>query len=57
MTIGSESILCLTQKLNAINTRLVESKGHLDHPEDLVFISGEQGAREAISAIESTIKT
>lgn len=34
---------------------LKENKGHLDHPEDLVFIDGMAGARSAIAAIEQTI--
>lgn len=49
----SESISNTLRTLEKIN--LVEAKGHLDHPEDLVFLGDIQGARQAISAIEQTI--
>ena len=46
----------LIGKLESIvQPRLVEAKGHLDHPEDLVFIEDEAGAKRAIQAIEATI--
>jgi hypothetical protein len=35
---------------------LKEGKGHLDHPEDLVFLGGSQGIRRAIQSIEQTVK-
>ena len=44
----------LINKLEAINT-LVEAKGHLDHPEDLVFLNDEEGAQRAINAIDATV--
>ena len=34
----------------------MEGKGHLDHPEDMIFLGGSQGALNAISAIEQTVK-
>jgi hypothetical protein len=51
----SESISNTLRKLEKIN--LVEGSGHLEHPEDLVFLGDEQGAREAIKQIENTIKS
>lgn len=33
-----------------------EAKGHLDHPEDLVFIDGISGAKRAVDSIQKTIK-
>ena len=35
---------------------LAEAKGHLDHPEDLVFLDGIQGAQRSIDAIVNTVK-
>ena len=51
----SESISNTLRTLEKIN--LVEAKGHLDHPEDLVFLGDVQGAKQAISAMEKTIAT
>lgn len=34
---------------------ILEDKGHLDHPEDLVFIHGKNGAIKALQSMESTI--
>jgi hypothetical protein len=36
---------------------LTEDKGHLDHPEDLVFLQGANGASKALSAIEKTVQS
>lgn len=33
---------------------ITEAKGHLDHPEDLVFLGGIDGARKAIAAVLET---
>ena len=49
----SESLSNTLRTLEKIN--LVEAKGHLDHPEDLVFLGDVEGARQAINAIEQTI--
>ena len=49
----SESLSNTLRTLEKIN--LVEAKGHLDHPEDLVFLGDVEGARQAISAMEQTI--
>ena len=50
----TESLSSLVKKLDTIN--LTEAKGHLDHPEDLVFLDDEAGARKAVQAIEQTIQ-
>jgi hypothetical protein len=44
----------LVEKLEKIN--IVEAKGHLDHPEDLVFLEGSKGASRALSTILSVAK-
>ena len=44
----------LVEKLEKIN--IVEAKGHLDHPEDLVFLEGGKGASRALSTILSVAK-
>ncbi len=49
-------IRSLLNKLEEINTVIVEAKGHLDHPEDLVFLDDEAGARRAIQAIVQTVE-
>ena len=52
----SESLALLKSRLDNIDKPLVvEAKGHLDHPEDLIFLDDEPGARRAISAIEATV--
>lgn len=52
----NESLRSLADKLNEIEKPLFEAKGHLDHPEDLVFLGGSQGAKNAVSAIVNTVK-
>ena len=54
MNLG-ESLAHLREKLDKIT--LVEGSGHLEHPEDLVFLQDEEGARNAIKQIENTIKS
>ena len=34
---------------------ITEDKGHLDHPEDLVFLNGVSGAKQAITSVLNTI--
>ena len=51
----SESLRQLAEKIDDINT-IVEGKGHLDHPEDLVFLGGSQGASRAVNSIVNTVK-
>ena len=50
----SESISQLVSKLESLS--LFEDKGHLDHPEDLIFLGGSQGAKRALDAIQATVK-
>lgn len=53
----AESLSLLTKKLeDIVQPQLNEAKGHLDHPEDLVFLEDEAGATRAIQAIEATIE-
>jgi len=42
--------------LSATKTPLREAKGHLDHPEDLIFLEGPAGAKRAVDAIVTTVK-
>ena len=51
----TEQLSALQKKLDSII--LVEASGHMDHPEDLVFLDDEPGARHALQQIESTIKS
>lgn len=51
----SEALAQLRNRLESIEQPIVEAKGHLDHPEDLVFLDDEAGARRAIDAIEATV--
>jgi len=57
----TESLSSLVQRLKSFdgqpNEIVVEAKGHLDHPEDLVFLDGVQGAQRALDSIANTIKT
>jgi hypothetical protein len=54
----SESLAQLKGILDQIDAPVItEAKGHLDHPEDLVFLNDAQGARQAIDAIEKTISS
>lgn len=50
------SLSTLTKKLNDIASIIVEAKGHLDHPEDLIFLGGGAGATQALNAIIATAK-
>ncbi len=50
-------ISSLLDRLHTISeSPLLEAKGHLDHPEDLVFIEGSSGARRALQAMIDTVK-
>ena len=44
----TESLSILKSKMEELS--LFEAKGHLDHPEDLVFLGGSQGATNAVNA-------
>lgn len=50
----SESLAILRDKVDEIAS-LKEGKGHLDHPEDLIFLDGSQGANRALQASIATI--
>jgi hypothetical protein len=43
-------------RLTAEHQALIEAKGHLDHPEDLVVLDGTAGANRALKAIQDTAK-
>lgn len=45
----------IRETINKLESVLIrEAKGHLDHPEDLVFLNGSAGASRAINAIMQT---
>ena len=50
----SESLALLRDKVNSLT--LTEDKGHLDHPEDLIFLGGVEGANRAVQAMLDTAK-
>jgi hypothetical protein len=52
----AESLSVLSSKLQSLEI-VKEDKGHLDHPEDLVFLGDVEGAKRALDAIQRTIKT
>jgi len=49
----SEYLRTLSDKFELI---INEDKGHLDHPEDLVFLNGTNGANRAIKAAQLTVQ-
>ena len=51
----AESLAILRDKVNQISS-LKEDKGHLDHPEDLIFLDGSAGANRALQASIATVK-
>ena len=52
----AESLASLRNKLETIDVLpLNEDKGHLDHPEDLVFLGDVTGANRAVDAIAKTV--
>ena len=50
----SESLSILKSKIDKLS--ITEAKGHLDHPEDLIFLDGTQGANRAVQACVDTVK-
>ena len=50
----SESLAILKSKIDQLS--ITEAKGHLDHPEDLIFLDGTQGANRAVQASVDTVK-
>jgi len=51
----SEALALLRNKVDNITNVIAEDKGHLDHPEDLIFLRGTQGANQAIQAMADTV--
>lgn len=53
----AESLSYLKNKLETLDqVPLVEDKGHLDHPEDMIFLGGSAGANDVINRIQATVK-
>jgi hypothetical protein len=52
----AESLRILTDKIESLKKPIVEAKGHMDHPEDLVFLQGSAGVQRAIQALIDTVK-
>ena len=52
-----EQLRELYNKITILNTVITEDKGHLDHPEDLIFLRGVQGANQAVQAMADTVAT
>jgi hypothetical protein len=50
-----ESLALLTTKIDQISNVITEDKGHLDHPEDLIFLRGVDGANQAVQAMADTV--
>ena len=51
----SESLAYLRNKVDSITNVITEDKGHLDHPEDLIFLRGVGGANQAVQAMADTV--
>jgi hypothetical protein len=51
----SESLALLASTIDQMSI-LEEDKGHLDHPEDLIFLGGSDGANRALQAAIDTVK-
>jgi hypothetical protein len=49
-------VTSLTHLVETIDTLSRPKKGHLDHPEDLIFLDGSSGATSAINSIINTVK-
>jgi hypothetical protein len=50
----AESLSLLKAQIEELS--LLEDKGHLDHPEDLIFLGGSAGAQRALQAAQATVK-
>ena len=50
----AETLALLKSKIDKLSIN--EDKGHLDHPEDLIFLGGSEGANRAIQATVATVK-
>jgi hypothetical protein len=53
---STESIRGLVARLESLNEEQELTKAHVEHPEDLVFQSGGQGAQQGLQAIVDTVK-
>ena len=52
-----QDIRDLVSKLESLNESIIkEDKGHLDHPEDAIFIGGSSYAKAAVNAIVATVQ-
>jgi hypothetical protein len=49
----AETLALLKSKIDKLSIN--EDKGHLDHPEDLIFLGGSEGANRAIQSIIATV--
>jgi hypothetical protein len=49
----SEALALLKSKIDKLSIN--EDKGHLDHPEDLIFLGGSEGANRAIQSTIATV--
>lgn len=56
LTESLSQLVSKLEKINIVEPVLAEAKGHLDHPEDLVFLGGSQGANQAVNAMVTTVK-
>jgi len=53
----SESLSFLADKIAQLSeSKFERDPAHIDHPEDMVFLGGSQGARNAVNALISTVK-
>lgn len=50
----SEALALLKSKIDKLSIN--EDKGHLDHPEDLIFLGGSAGANRALQSTIATVK-
>lgn len=50
----SEALALLKSKIDKLSIN--EDKGHLDHPEDLIFLGGSDGANRAVQSTVATVK-
>jgi hypothetical protein len=50
----SEALALLKSKIDKLSIN--EDKGHLDHPEDLIFLGGSEGANRAVQSTVATVK-
>ena len=51
----TETLAYLRNTVDSISNVITEDKGHLDHPEDLIFLRGVNGANQAVQAMADTV--